>query len=73
MRFVFTAEQDPAGTGWRIVHHFGGDRFVGEEQFCSEAAARAWADALNMMAEPDPAWWAFDGAPWDFLYPQLPF
>jgi hypothetical protein len=77
MRFVFVAEPrldslDRTIRGWQIVHYVGDDRLVGEERFRTEVAAKAWAGTLNAMAEPDPAWWAFDMLPWDFLYPQIP-
>ena len=82
MRFVFRAEPDPPRKGWQIVHYVGDDRLVGEERFCTEAAAKAWASWLNALAEPlptvraqaeDPAWWDFDTARWDLLYPEIPF
>ena len=60
MTFVFVAEPrlDSLGRtirGWQIVHYVGDDRLVGEERFCTEAAARAWASRLNALAAPRPA------------------
>jgi hypothetical protein len=27
----------------------------------------------RLIAQPDPTWWDYDLASWDYLYPQLPF
>ena len=31
------------------------------------------AEVERVIAEPDPAWWAYDMTPWDYLFPAIPF
>lgn len=32
-----------------------------------------WIELEALIAEADPTWWVFDMAPWDLLYPVIPF